>query len=480
MREPPSRRRILLAGLAALGGLGVWRVWQGTADGGDDLKVLEPVDTPSPTRPATAVPKATGWPVIRPEGSTVPLHHSILLYCMDRDGILRAIDDRTGAERWRRVVRAPGAPTLPPEEQKPIGDEEEPVLALDRIVVRSGEAVGVDTATGKEEWRRTYPPGRFYSDGRRVVFLEAFEDSEDLSDLHGVDPDTGEPTWRVGGRDFREVLVHRGTVITAEKGWKEVAGIDALTGKERWRHDVVSGEVHGKPVMALEDSVIIFDWRLEDDVEPGDGFTVAVFRIRADTGEKVWGRTFPLAAQGAPVLSGSSLHLVSENQLVTIDTADGRTLWTRPHRLDTKVLDLGASRETLLLRLSVMDPPGVNSTTSPDAAPRSGFLAVDARTGKREVTFEVPAYQPVLLTVDGESAAFADHTDPARSMLYVVDIRRGTFLWSRELDGKGYGLRAQALQEVVFDGAVLRRHGSDRLDVFDRRTGEPLRGRPVP
>ena len=253
--------------------------------------------------------------------------HDGTLYIGSGDGLLYALDARTGAHRWQfRTGRAISST---------------PAVADGLVFVGSRDNTfwAVDARTGKERWR--------LETGRDIPFPWGFE-SGDLytssptwaggtlyfgsgdGHVYAVDPRSGRTRWRfaTGGRVRASPAVADGRVYTGSADGTLYA-LDAKSGRELWRfdtegHTLESGKF-GFDRRTIQASPAVADGRVF--IGSRDGF---LYAVDAATGKQAWRvdhqmswvNTSPAFADGV-VYAGSS----DERFLQAVDARTGRELW---------------------------------------------------------------------------------------------------------------------------------------------------------
>jgi eukaryotic-like serine/threonine-protein kinase len=183
--------------------------------------------------------------------------------------------------------------------------------------------------------------------------------------VNAIDVATGQPRWthpieQPLGTDAESLVVAGSTVYASDE--EHLYAIDAASGSRRW---VVDSE----ELLAADSSTVVctgYDRqqrRVVAAVDPATGSARWTRRL-----EDVWVGTSSPPEVSA--LSGSSAHLVGGGALVTLDLADGATLWSRPVTDEPVADGLVTTPDTVFLT-----DPASNSSDPPPV------LALDARTG---------------------------------------------------------------------------------------------------
>ncbi|AXK35564.1 hypothetical protein DVA86_25900 [Streptomyces armeniacus] len=268
----------------------------------------------------------------------------VVLAAHSKESDVRALDPRTGEVLWSH-----------PSETGPM----DPVTAGPDgvyLVGQGGEQPTVidarDPASGKIRWRYRLPFG-FPWAGAATGPVFCLASGEEVTGLGAED---GRQRWtaRATGMDLTAA---DGLVVAAGEG--VLAGLDARSGRVRWRHEM--GETPQQPVIG-EGLVFARDtygtlyavgaddgkpvWRQslhsQSSVRPAAGGLLLVDEtdgrvraVRAGTGKEVWARRFgrteanPYGESYVLGRSGGTLWVGSTDRTVyALDAAGGRVLWT--------------------------------------------------------------------------------------------------------------------------------------------------------
>ena len=318
-----------------------WPIWRG------DL--AQSGRSPSPL-PGSLVPKwraRTGDAIVA--GAVVD---ATQVYVGSKDGVVRALDRRTGRVRWSVATEAPvEAPGLRVGGLLVIGSRDHRLRALGAADGRAvwsvdlgAEIVGgaawvpadgapesvlvgdyagtlhrVDLATGRSVWR--YETGNYIYGSPAIIDGHAIFGGCD-GFVHAVRVRDGVAVGRaeVGAYVGASVAVAGSTAFTGHFG-NRVVGIDWRQGRVRWSHFDRSFPYLSSP--ALTDDVVILGGR--DHV---------VRAFSRDKGEAWW--MFPVAEKvdASPVVAGGRAIVgASDGRLYVLDLEDGHAVQT---------LDLGS------------------------------------------------------------------------------------------------------------------------------------------
>ncbi|TDC60111.1 PQQ-binding-like beta-propeller repeat protein, partial [Streptomyces hainanensis] len=200
---------------------------------------------------------------------TAPVVHGGVVYLWG-EGLLYALEARTGAELWRHPVGDTSVTGGVPVRVAPSDDGVVHVSAGSRVLA-------LDAATGAERWRFDAPAA--------ILCPPTYES----------------PRSRAAGIYFADYL---GTVYA----------LDVTTGDDRWR---IATEAR-----AGTDPVLVADGL----VHLGSG--TAMYTLDAVSGTPRWRFAAGDSIVGSPVVSGGRLHFGSEDHcLYTLDAVSGRLSW---------------------------------------------------------------------------------------------------------------------------------------------------------
>jgi outer membrane protein assembly factor BamB len=187
---------------------------------------------------------------------TAPAVAEHVIYVAANDGRLYALDRRTGTRRWQFVTDG-ATMDLKKEGYDRRSIQSTPSIAANVIIFgsRDGTVYGVDTATGRERWRASYAPS--WTSGSPTIRSDtAFVTTSDAKVVAALDARTGRELWRtsVGARIFPAVNLVGGAALIGTDGG-QVVSLDASTGRVQWRFEA------GDPIQgtaAVRDGVLYF------------------------------------------------------------------------------------------------------------------------------------------------------------------------------------------------------------------------------
>ncbi len=272
------------------------------------------------------------------------------------NGVLQALDERSGALRWAF----------------PVGETPSPATVDGGSVYLSGMGgvfgtsalYALDAATGKARWSytssallSTLNPDRAYPDtllpplvsGGVVAVVSTIRDSQGLAiqSALALDTATGKPRWTysTGGLLDAQLLAHGALFVAAHSQASNtshafVAALRMSDGTVLWRQDARPGETFITGMAYAESQGAAESVRLlvAEDTSERTGNTSVIVGLAPEDGQTLW--TTPVGQQvmGAPLLSGS-LALVqatvpaagshSALRLLALRPADGQLRWSQ-------------------------------------------------------------------------------------------------------------------------------------------------------
>lgn len=357
-----NRRSLILAGFVLLFAWPVaaarrgapdtpaWNQWRGP---GRDGKI------PGFRAPAKWPAQLTRrWKIEVGIGHSSPLAAGENVYDFTREGddeVVRCLELATGKQVWRVAYPAPY--TLHPAAVgHGLGPKSTPVLAGGRLYTLgiSGILSCLDAKTGAVVWRRDfvqeYPKTAplFGAATSPIVdrgLLIAHVGGHDKGALTAFDAATGEVRWRWDGDGpgyASPLIVERGgvrQVVTQTQ--KLCVGVSAEKGELLWSVPFTTPFVQNIITPVEAGDLLVFG---------GVRQPTFALRITRDGSawktEKVWETNEATFYMSTPVFSDGRLYGMSERQggqMVALDAATGKTLWTGDARFSTSaaVLDAG-------------------------------------------------------------------------------------------------------------------------------------------
>ena len=272
------------------------------------------------------------------------------------NGVLQALDERSGALRWAfPVAETPSPATV---------DGGAVYLSGSGDVFGTSALYALDAATGKARWSYTSPaqlatlnPDRAYPDsllaplvsGGVVAVVSTIRDSHGfaIQSALALDTATGDPRWSysTGGLLDAQLLAHDTLFLAAHSQTGNTSRAFAVAlhisdGSVLWRQDVRSDESFITGMAFVESQGVADSARLliAEYTSERTGDTAVIVGLAPEDGQALW--TTPVGQQvlGAPLLS-ASLALVqvtvpaanSHNalRLLALRPADGQLRWSQ-------------------------------------------------------------------------------------------------------------------------------------------------------
>jgi len=283
-----------------------------------------------------ALDQATGaerWRAARPQSGSSPLIAGGLVYVGTRGEGLKAYDAETGAVVWQFLSGIPAAP-----DGEPAGVFDTSPILVDGTLFMAGGSYGglfaLDPATGEERWRfdthgwvRSSPA---VAGGIVYIASNALFDADQTdpapSALYAVDAATGAERWSLPFAADIEMswstpLIHGATVLIGVCNFDGGNGVwiaaDAATGTERWRFETSAPMWWASPA---SDGATYF---------LPDGELSRMSAVDAATGEPRWEIETEEKYYVGPTLAGDTLYIHDESgALVALDGATGDQEWT--------------------------------------------------------------------------------------------------------------------------------------------------------
>lgn len=261
----------------------------------------------------------TAIPVREDRGDTTPVSAPIIaggtVYVGTSSGHLLALDANTGDTIWSHHV--PGtADTV-------IGAS--PALRSGTLYVgvagSSADVVAVDATTGERKW--TYEDGDRASwssptvRGDYVYVGLASPTFEGASVVVALERESGEITWKFehrGRRSSTPLVV--GDRVVFGSGDGRLYSVDARTGAFDWATRLSEGARIPAPPSTDGNRVYVGD----------EGHRVSA--IDLGTGDVVWRSDLESTVDTTPALADGRIHIVADDSLYVLDSADGETIWS--------------------------------------------------------------------------------------------------------------------------------------------------------
>ena len=208
---------------------------------------------------------------------------------------------------------------------------------------RTGAVQQMAAGAAKELWRRSTSGG--YSEmaavGSRVVTLE-LRDGEDF--VVALDAASGRELWSTrigptyrghGGSDDGPIATPMidGDDVFATGPHGQLLALDAATGKERWRHDLVQEFGASVPQWGFGSSPLVHGQLVI--VPTGGAKSRGLLAFNRDTGRLEWNAphmTTPAYSSAVPAVIGGTSQIVvaAGDRTFAVSPRDGMLLWSAP------------------------------------------------------------------------------------------------------------------------------------------------------
>jgi outer membrane protein assembly factor BamB len=281
-----------------------------------------------------------------------------IVYAGADDGVLHALDARTGVERWQ--VKLGG------------GIGAAPAIVAGAVYAgdQAGNLYALDAATGVERWHATVgsgPQASLYAsspvvvDG--VVYVASGGGASTPAVVDGVVYVGG-----VASTSLPPTVLHAYDAATGTAYWSDPAAsgtgltspgvyaIDAATGTERW-HFGTGGDVRGAPAVA---GVVVYAGSKDGTLSAIDAATGAarwqfatgkaitsspavvdgvvyigstdgnLYALDAGTGAELWRAAVGPVRNSAPGVADDAVYVVAGGNLLALDAGDGSERWRVP------------------------------------------------------------------------------------------------------------------------------------------------------
>jgi len=166
------------------------------------------------------------------------------------DGIVYALSQDTGEEIWRHETAGAGV------RSENLGVDRKSIIASPAVVdgtvyigSRDGFMYALDQGTGAQKWRFSHD-GSWAMSSAAIYGGKLYAGTSDDRFVHSVDVGTGEEDWRFIGAGYTwSSPCVAGDLIYIGDGGGYLRAIDRMTGEERWNFDAPGG-VYSSPLVS--------------------------------------------------------------------------------------------------------------------------------------------------------------------------------------------------------------------------------------
>ena len=170
-------------------------------------------------------------------------------------------------------------------------------------------------------WR--YASSDFLRQTAPVVDGETLYLATDDGAVAALSVSTGEVLWRVETDDYLATPAAAGGLVFV--GGRNVAALDATTGRERWSFRP-NGPIYASPAVVDGIVYVASRWTNLDESPVAGG----VHALDARDGEPIWEVSVPGELTASPAVADGVIYLHSKSGLFALDAATGQELWQVP------------------------------------------------------------------------------------------------------------------------------------------------------
>ncbi len=300
------------------------------------------------------------------DGSPVAVARGIAL--IEAERTLRAVDLRTGRERWSFPVSGTYL--------SPATDGETVFLKAESA--NRGQVFALDLETGAQRW--VFTPKRVSSADHG--FIGGHVTSPAVSgyavlvasgkELYALNKRTGEPLWEVSMTEWVTAApaVAKDRIYLADS--KFIYAVDERTGKLAWKKPAAFS-LYFAPIVA-DDTVFIRDGK-------------KIVALASADGKKRWENPVGGESLIPGAVSAGRLLVVTTGALLALDIRTGQEVW----------------RYSQPNYISLPAVAGTNAFLLAGATGQSTLTAVDIESGKASWSQRIPALSPAAPVVAGET-----------------------------------------------------------------------------
>jgi outer membrane protein assembly factor BamB len=236
-----------------------------------------------------------------------------LLYLIDKDGVVIALDADRGKVKWKRDMGSLNASSPAYANGTVYG-----------VTLDPGQAFALRARDGKVLWRHPLP-GR--SETSPVVHNDRVIVGSESGDIFALDTKNGAVRWQVstGGAVKGGAALHKGTLYVGNYAG-ELYAIDASNGQVKWQNGTqggsfgVTGRIYSTPAVAFGRVYV-------------GSVDSRVYSFEADSGELAWSQStgdwvYPAPAVADTPESPPTVYIGSKDKhFYALDAEDGSVRW---------------------------------------------------------------------------------------------------------------------------------------------------------
>jgi len=302
-----------------------------------------------------------------------------------------------------------------------------PALLAGNVLVCAGRsgAAGFDIATGKPVWS---------VDGGQNSWIRAYQQRvyavRNDGKLHAMDARTGHELWATEVQGERAPRIDQMTPATlvATVDSKQLFGIDAATGKERWVHkppseSFLSETVTPGGLMMMVDrggGVASFE-QFQKTGDINSHRSGSFYALDLNKGTVSWSRQGGPAALYAPPTGSALYALDAQMNLQNLNPSTGTPVWSMPSGLAASTLPMYSDS------LSLVEGTLYCYVLTLMQGVKTGLVAAfDPANGKPLWKVTPPGRTGYSFAVSGRTLAFTD------TALHGLDNRTGKAIWTAD------------------------------------------------
>jgi outer membrane protein assembly factor BamB len=295
-----------------------------------------------------------------------PIVANGVLYLIDKDGVVMALDADRGKVKWKRDMGSLNASSPAYADGVVYG-----------VTLDPGQAFALRARDGKVLWRHPLPAR---SETSPVIHNDRVIVGSESGDLFALDTKSGGVRWQVstGGAVKGGAALHKGTLYVGNYAG-ELYAIDASNGQVRWQNGTqggsfgITGRIYSTPAVAFGRVYV-------------GSVDSRVYSFEADSGELAWSQStgdwvYPAPAVADTPKSPPTVYIGSKDKhFYALDAEDGSVRWEQ---------DLGA---IILGAASVIG----ETVYVAGIGPNVGSFGFNVKNGEKVFEHDLGEYNPVI------------------------------------------------------------------------------------